>query len=66
MFALFVVVLAKQLQELEGSSVGSDAELVVDELVGGIGFKYIFPQGIFLIYIVVIIIIHGFWWKFSI
>lgn len=56
--ALFVVVLAEQLQELEGAAVGGDAELVVEVLVGGVGLEDVLAEGVALGHVVVVVVVH--------
>jgi hypothetical protein len=58
-FTFNIIVFAHELQELEGSSVGDYAFLVVDLLIGGGGFEDIFSEDIFFIDVVKVIVVNG-------
>lgn len=45
-FAFLVVVLAHDLQELEGSAIGRNAEFAVEELISGVGFRNVLSHGV--------------------
>ena len=57
--AVDVVVLAEELQKLEGSLVGPDAGVFVDLLVGGFGFEDILPPDVLGAYLIEIVVVDG-------
>jgi hypothetical protein len=59
LFALDVIVFAEELEELEGASVGGNAEFVVKVLIGGVGLEHIFPEAVSLGGIKEVVVING-------
>jgi len=58
-FALFVVVFAEKLQELEGPAVSGDAEFVVKILICGVGLKDVLSECVSLFNIVVVVVVDS-------
>jgi hypothetical protein len=56
---LLVVVLAQQLQELEGPPIGGDAQLVIEVLVSGVGLENVLTQRVSLAHIVVVVVVYS-------
>jgi hypothetical protein len=58
-FTFDVVVFAHELKELEGSSVGDDAFLVIDLFVCVGGFENVFPEDVFFVDVVEVVVVDG-------
>ena len=59
LFALDVIVFAEELEELEGASVGGNAELVVKVLIGGVGLEDVFPEAVSLGGVEEVVVVNG-------
>lgn len=59
MFALDIIIFTEQLQELKGSSVSSNAQLVIQMFVSGVGLKDVLTQAVALVYVEEVVVVDG-------